>query len=115
MVTPELGTVIFVGKSGRQYSLSIYASDVVGAACTINTVGIAVSGGQSFYITPEDVVIKDVSITTGMTVATALIPYVNDVPAGAMLSVANCINTLTNRAIPNIGIGAGKKFTLIQA
>jgi hypothetical protein len=115
MVTAGNGMIIFAAKSGRQYSLSFYSSDVVGAACTFNTSGLAVAGSQTFFIIPEDSVIKDISFTSTNTVSTAFVPYVNDVPSGVMVSIANVLNSLAYRAIPNLGIAAGRKFTLIQA
>ena len=115
MVTPENGTITLRGKSGRSYTLSIYSSDVVGAFVTMSTFGTAGTGSTNFWVTPEDVVLEDVSITTGQTVTTGWTVNVNDVPTGNIISVANSINTLANRTKPLIGIRAGRKFTMVQA
>lgn len=113
--TPKNGTIILQGVSGREYSLSIYCSDVANAAVTFSTTGSAGTGSQNFYIIPENCVLKDVSLVTGMADTTALVPYINDVPSGALVSIANAINTLAYRAIPKLGFAAGRKLTIIQA
>lgn len=115
MVTPTNGTITLQGKSGRNYSYSIYLSDVAGAACTFSTAGLAVAGSQTFLIAPEDCILKDMSITAGPTVIFTMIPYINDVSAGQVISLANTVNTLAFRAVPNIGFAAGRKITIVQA
>lgn len=115
MVTPENGAITLTGRSGKAYTINFYVSDVIGASCTFNTVGVAVAGSTTFYLVPEDVIVSDISIATGNTVATNLVPYVNDVPIGSAVPIANIINTLNNRSFANFGIKSGKKFTLIQA
>lgn len=116
MVTPENGMVILRGlRTGREYAYNIYSSDVVGAAVTWSTNGIAGTGSQTFILIPEDCILKDVSIATGQTVSTNWIIQVNDVPTGSIVSIANAINTLQTRSIPNIPIAGGKKLTFVQA
>lgn len=115
MVTPTTGSLILAGKSGRQYAVSFYIADVVGTDVKFNLNGLATASSQSFYIIPEDSVIKDISLTTGPTVIFSLIIKANDVPTGSVVPIANCINTLANRAIPNIGFQAGRKFTMTEA
>ena len=116
MATPEPGTLTFKGlNTGRFYSYTIYMSDVVGASVTFSTTGIATSASQSFINAQEDIVLTDVSITTGMGATTALVPQVGDVPIGNVISIANVLNSLAFRAFPQIAISRGKKFTLVQA
>lgn len=115
MVTAENGTVTFVGASGKFYSLSIYSSDVLGAYLTMSSSGLAGTGSQSFWNTPEQVTLYDISMTTGNTVTTVFRFQVNDVDVGNIVAEANILNTLANRSFPHITIGAGRKFTIIQA
>jgi len=116
MVTPELGSLTFVGSTGKYYSLSLYSSDVVGAAVTFSTYGTAAAGGQAFWNVPaEGVTLVDISIATGQTVTTAYSLNVNDVPTGNVVQLINVINTLAFRAFPKISIKGGSKFTMIQA
>ena len=115
MVTPENGSLTFRGASGRSYNINFYSSDVIGAATTFNLAGVATAGAQNFYLIPENVILVDISTTTGQTVTTNYVVYINDVPIGNVIPVANTINTLANRIIPAIPIAAGRKFTIIQA
>lgn len=115
MVTPETGVITFVGKSGRTYTLSFYSSDVVGAYVTFSTSGLAGTGSQTFWNTPETVQIKDISIITGQTVSTIGVLQVNDVATGNVIAWANVVNTLAFRAFPPMVISAGRKFTIVQA
>ena len=114
MVTAGNGTLRLKGASGREYSYSFYSSDVIGAFCTFNTSAIAVAGSQTFFITPENCRLIDVSFTSTNTVATAWQPQINDTPAGSVVSIANCLNTLQNRSFPMLTISGGRKFTLLQ-
>jgi hypothetical protein len=115
MVTAGNGAITFTGRSGKAYTINFYSSDVIGASCTFNTVGVAVAGSTSFYLVPEDVVVTDISFASTNTVSTNFVPYVNDVPIGSAIPIANILNTLNNRSFGNFGIRSGKKFTLIQA
>jgi hypothetical protein len=114
MVTPENGVIILKGKSGRFYNLNLYSSDVLGAAVTLNFNGLAGTNSTTFFNTPEDCVIVDVSVATGQTVATNWVVQVNDQNVG-VISIANQINTLATRGAPNIFLQGNKKLTLIQA
>jgi hypothetical protein len=115
MVTPENGSITLKGNSGRYYNLNIYISDVIGAYVTFNTAGIAGANSQNFYNIPENCVIEDIALTTGNTVTTNLVIYINDVPVGSVVPEANVLNTLNQRAVPKIGFSSGRKFTLVQA
>lgn len=115
MVTPETGTIIFRGMSGRDYAYNIYSSDVIGAYVTFSAFGAAGATSQNFLVLPERCVLKDLSVITGQTVCTSWLPLVNDTPSGVAVLVANSINTLAYRSIPNVGFEAGRKFTLVQA
>ena len=115
MVTPTNGTVILRGVSGKSYALNFYISDVVGATCTFNLNGVAGANSQSFYILPENCVIKDVSITTGPTVMTNLVLQINDQNIGVVLPIATLLTTLNQRAVPQVPLPGNRKFTMIQA
>jgi len=115
MVTPTNGLLRLKGISGKEYSYNIYISDVANAPVTFSTVGQAVAGGQNFIITPEPCEIKDIAVTTGPTVIFNLVPYVNDVSSGQIMSLANVINTLQTRSFPAVKINGGRKLTILQA
>lgn len=114
---PRNGVITFKGKSGAIYSWSFYVSDVLAAQTTFNKVGTAGTGSTNFITTPEDVQIIDMSVATGLTDTTALVPYIDDAPypGGAVVSDAAIVNTLPTRVFPAIGIKGGRKFQLVQA
>lgn len=115
MVTPENGTLVLKGTSGREYAINLYSSDVLAANVTMSLTGLAGAGSQTFYIIPEDCVVKDISVHTGQTVATVWVPYVNDVPVGAVIPFAAILDTLAYRSFPQLKISGGRKFTIQQA
>jgi len=113
MVTATTMTMNFRGQSGRQYSTSGYISDVVGAKVTFSQNGAAGSTSDTFIQFDEPVVLNDVAILTGPTVATGftLTAGGNTVPSSAILISPN-LTTNANRNSPNIGF---KTRTLIGA
>ena len=115
MVTAGNGSVTLRGVSGRSYNINFYSSDVVGASCTFNLAGLAGANSQNFYILPENCVLVDISFASTNTVSTNFVIYVNDVPIGSVIPIANVLNTLAYRVVPQIPLGAGRKFTMIQA
>lgn len=116
MVTPENGLLTFQGRSGRQYSYNIYSSDVIAAPVTFSLVGAAGTGSTNFITAPEDMTLVDASITTGQTVSTNLVLWLNDAPApAAVIMLANIVSTLANRSFPQLKIAAGRKVQFVQA
>jgi len=122
MVTATNGLLVLEGinpqtgqPNGNEYALNIYISDVLAAPVTFNLNGPAVAGSPTFYITPELCRFKDVSITTGPTVMTNLVPQSNDVNSGSVFPIANCLTTITTRSFPRLRYNAGRKLTLLQA
>lgn len=115
MVTAGNGSITMRGVSGRSYTINFYSSDTIGAPVTFNTSGLAGATSTNFFITPENLVLNDISFTSSNTVSTNWVVLVNDVPTGNVLPIANFLNTLNNRPNPNIGVSAGRKLTLIQA
>lgn len=112
MTTPENGVIIFVGASGRRYTLNFYSPDAAGSYCTFATNGLAVSGSQTFWNAPEQVTIEDISIVTGQTVSVVGLFFANDINTGAMVQWSTILTTLNNRAVPHITFKAGTKVTL---
>jgi len=115
MVTAGNGSITFRGSSGRSYTMNFYSSDVINANCTFSLTGVAGTGSQTFYIIPENVVLVDISFASTNTVSTNFVPYINDIPIGSIVPIANVLNTLAYRIVPQIPISAGRKFTLVQA
>jgi len=113
MVTPEIGTATFVGRSGRAYTIDVYLSDVTAVTCKFNPSGAAGAASSEYWRAPEDVVLRDFSIITGLT-ATVAMTWGRDgatIP-GAMIRLANHLNTNPYRPTLNVLFKAG---TLINA
>lgn len=116
--TPQNGTIRLLGvRSGRQYSISIYISDVAAAFVTFSLVGKAASTSVNFLTAPEDVVLADVSIVTGTADTTTLVPWSNDspIPGGKLIPYAQVLTTIQTRSFPNVGWKSGSKIQFAQA
>jgi len=115
MVTATTATLSFKGRSGRVYNVSGYISDVIGAAVTFNPNGAAASTSPSTFQLPEDVVLVDVSILTGPTVATGMVMQSGstNIPNSNLLIAAN-LTSVQNRNAPNIGFSAKSLIGAVQ-
>jgi len=117
MVTPTTATMSFkgMGASKRNYSVSAYISDVVGAKVLFNANGVAGATSDSYLQFNEPVVLTDVSIITGPTVATGFRMQSGavDVPQSAILIATN-LTTIQTRNAPNIGFGAMSQIGAVQ-
>jgi len=116
MAVPQNGTATFVGRSGRNYTIDVYVSDVAAAACTFNPSGAAGTGSLQYWVCPEDVVLRDFSIVTGLGTTVALL-YSRDgatVP-GSMIRVANHLNTNPYRPTLNVMFKAKTQIGAVQA
>lgn len=113
---PKNGTITFKGlKTGKPYSYNFYNSDVLNAFTTWSTVGAAGTGSTNFIIAPEDMVLFDISVPTGLTDTTNMIFWINDAPApNTIMADANIVNTLNARIFPAVGISQGRKVQLAQ-
>ena len=102
MVTATTGTVTFRGLNTKMaQSVSIYISDVIGAKVTFNPNGAAASTSDTTVKFDEPVVVEDVSIITGPTVATGFNWYSRGV------IVPNTANLIS----PNLTTNASRNFT----
>lgn len=116
MVTATTATISFKGmKSGRDYSVSAYISDVVGAKVLFNANGVAGATSDSYIQMTEPVVVADVAILTGPTVATGFRFQSGavDVPQSATLIATN-LTTIQTRNCPKIGFNAMSQIGAVQ-
>ena len=104
----------FIGASGKGYSIDCYVSDVSGASLTFDSGGGAGASSESFWKAPEDVVLVDFSIVTGLTDTTFSRLTVNGRPLGQIIRWANHLNTLATRPRLNVGFAAGVNVSGIQ-
>jgi len=109
------GTMIFRGQSGKTYAVNVYCSDVSGAYVTFSYNGAAGTGSTNFITAPENVVLSDYSIVTGVTDTTVLVAQSNDTNKGVVIAQANHVNTIATRPQNLTGWQAGSKISFTQA
>ena len=116
MVTPTYGTATFVGASGTRYSVDFYIADVVGTAVKFDSGSGASTGSLPFWVAPEKCVLVDLSIATGPTVMTSLVPAANGgVIPKVRYRIANFLNSLAFRPALSIGLQLGSQFQMTEA
>ena len=70
---PQLATASFVGvQTRRTYAVDVYLSDVAAALVNFDSGAGAGAGSDTFWIAPENVILTDFSIKTGMTDTTKI-------------------------------------------
>lgn len=112
---PKNATILFRGKSGQQYSYSIYLSDVANAFVTWATTTTAGSGSVNFITAPEDMALVDITIASAPTDTTSLILWLDDGPVrNTFIQDANVVASVQTRIFPKVGISQGRKVQLVQ-
>jgi len=112
---PKNGVMTFKGRSGKFYSYNFYNSDVANAFVTFSTVGAATSSSTNFIIAPEDMMLVDASVVTGLTDTTNILLWLNDAPVpNTVIANANIVNTIQARAFPPVAISAGRKVQFAE-
>lgn len=108
MSAAQNGTLYAVGRSGRQYIVDIYQPDAAATLMTFNPSGAAVAASLAYWRTPEEIFIRDFSIATGTACVGASFNSSGAIINGATIRYANHLNTLNNRPVLNIRVGAGE-------
>jgi hypothetical protein len=62
----------------------------------------------NYWRCPEDIFVRDISVTTGTTAVGAVFNSSGAVINGSVIRYANHLNTLNNRPILNIAVRAGE-------
>ena len=111
--TPKVGSIEFTGASGQKYVYSIYNSDVANAFVTWSRMGAAGASSVNFITAPEDMIVSDISVVTGIVDTTQLLLFLDDgaVP-GKLIQWANVVNTIQARSFPSFGVRRGRKVQL---
>lgn len=114
--TPKTGVIRFRGASGTEYQYSLYNTDVAAGFLTWATTAVAGSGNVAFITAPEDMVLEDISVVTGIVDTTALVLWLDDAPVrNTIIQWADVLNTIQSRSFPSLGIKAGRKVQLASA
>jgi len=109
------GTAVFKGQSGRVYNVDLYVSDVASALVNWDSGNGATSTSLTYWKSPENCVLIDLSLASGLTDTTNVV-MVSDgaqIP-GARLRYANFLNSLATRPAINLGFRAGSNVSAIQ-
>lgn len=115
VAAPQFGQMNFLGIQTKQtYAKDVYFSDVVAGLINFDSGGGASASSETFWTPPEAVVLRDVSIHTGLTDTTKIQIVRNGVPTGDIMRYIIQLDTLANRPKLNIPFGAGVKIASIQ-
>ena len=112
---PQYGQFVFQGLStGKSFTIDMYASDVANARVNLDGGAGASSTSPTYWMPPEDVVLKDVFIHTGMTDTTKIRILSNSRPTLHTLRYAAQLDTSNARPELNIKFFANTQIAAIQ-
>lgn len=112
---PQSGTMFFRGLTTKtSYAVDVYISDVVSGMANFDAGGGSGASSPDFYTFPEDVVLEDFSVVTGLTDTTKIRLVGNGRPSSQVLRYALHLTTLNNRPKLTIGVKAGHLFRVLQ-
>lgn len=115
VAAPRYGTVTFKGASGKTYSVDVYLSDVANAQVNWDSGNGAGTGSQTFWRAPENVVLIDFSVASGLTDTTNIVLTKNGGQlAGQRIRYANYLNSLAFRAPLTLGFSKDSNIGAIQ-
>lgn len=108
------GTAVFIGKSGRTYTVDVYVPDATGTQLTFSVSGLALSTSPSYFTTPEEVTLVDFSIGAAPTAVGAILQAGDANINGATIRWANQLAANPNRMKLRIPISEGVRFSGLQ-
>jgi len=114
MATPQYCGFLFIGASGKTYSVDGYVSDVNGGLINWDGGAGASSSSPTFWIAPENVVLKDYQMITGTADTEKIRLSVNGRPTTHVLRYTVHLTTLNNRPDLSIGFTQGSQIGAIQ-
>lgn len=109
-----LGTLVYVGKSGRKYSVSIYLNDTTNNLVRFDESKIAVAGSMDNYTVKEPGAIADICLTTDVATPTHVQILRNGAPTGDILDATAQLASVVNRPSPICPFNFGDKIQLLQ-
>lgn len=112
---PQSGTLFFIGlQTKTSYAVDLYISDVVSGMGNFDAGAGSSATSPDFYTFPEDVILQDFSVVTGLTDTTKIRMVGDGRPSSQVLRYALHLTTLNNRPKLNIGVKAGHRFQVLQ-
>ena len=112
--TPQYGSMIFRGASGKTYSIDCKISDVNGAMVTWDGGGGAGDSSPQFWVAPENVTLVDFSVVTGCADTEKIRLTANGRPTAHVLRYGIHVTTLATRPALTIGFTGGTQIGAIQ-
>jgi len=115
VAAPQYGTFIFKGvQSGRIYNVDAYFSDVADALGNFDGGAGASATSPTSFTAPEDLLLLDQSIVTGMTDTTKIQILRNNQPTGDFLRYTQHLTTSAVRSPLRLGFRRGTEIRCIQ-
>lgn len=115
VAAPQFGTMVFHGVvTGRVYNVDVYFSDVVDAQTRWDGGGGASANSPDSFTAPEELILNDFSIVTGMTDTTKIQVLRNNQPTGDFLRYTQHLTTAPVRSPLRLGFRAGVQVRAIQ-
>jgi hypothetical protein len=112
---PQYGTFVFIGLSSKRvYNVDAYFSDVADALVTFDGGAGAGASSPSSWTAPENVILADVSIVTGMTDTTKMQILRNNQATGDFLRYTQHLTTSALRSAVRLGFRQGTEVRAIQ-
>ena len=115
VAAPQYGTFVFQGQqSSRIYNVDAYFSDVADALANFDGGGGAGTTSPTSFTAPEDLLLLDVSIVTGMTDTTKMQVLRGNQPTGDFLRFTQHLTTSPARSPVRLGFARGTEIRAIQ-
>ena len=115
VAAPQYGTMVLIGlRTGRVYNVDSYFSDVVDALANFDGGAGASATSPTSFTCPEDVLLQDFSIVTGMTDTKKIQVLRNNQPTGDFLRFTGHLTTSPARDPVRLGFRAGTELRCIQ-
>lgn len=115
VAAPQSGACIFKGvASGKIYNVDFYASDVANALVNFDSGAGSGSSSQTFWTPPENCILTDVFIHTGMTDTTRGRITKGGQPTPSIIRWAAHLDTSNGRPMQTEGFAKGVQIGIIQ-
>ena len=115
MAAPQYGTVVLRGlRTGRIYNVDAYFSDVVDGLANFDGGGGASATSPTSFTMPEECIMVDFSIVTGMTDTTKVQVLRGNQPTGDFLRFTQHLTTSPARSPIQLGFRGGVELRCIQ-
>ena len=108
-------TLVLKGlRTGKTYSVDVYAPDAVATLFTFNSAGAAAATSNTSYRAVEDCIITDISAAAGPTATGFTFTANGNVINGGVLRWANQLTSLPNRTQLVIPLRSGDFLGAVQ-